>query len=99
MGRRLADGVAWRWFCSPACVHQHKREHLEWREKAAEGRHGATRAQWRAELHEEVESLTRYGVPRAIAWAVLARLAERFRQKGTRQAFYRYVERRDKVPA
>jgi hypothetical protein len=83
----------WRLFCSMACLLQNKREDLHWREKADVSRYEQARAERRAELAEEVEGLVRFGVPRSYAWAVLTRIADRWRHKGRRRALYETVER------
>lgn len=97
-GWRIVDGIRWCWYCSRSCVGKMQGRHAA-AERRFEQNFAAARvakqvtARQRkvAEVREDVADLTRYGVPQALAVAILVRVASRSEQRGYNRAYSRMV--------
>lgn len=97
-GWRIVDGLRWCWYCSRACSCR-----VQGRRGVADGRahrNFAASAQTKqqqaiqrrvAEVREDIATLKRYGVPQAIATAMLVRVLTSSEQRGYNRAYSRFV--------
>lgn len=79
-GWREIDGIRWCWFASKPCALLAARE--------AKRRPDLLRKV--ADVREDLATLKRYGVPPAIATAILVRVISRSEQRGYNRAYAKY---------